>query len=411
MAEKDPHKILGVPHGATGRQIKSAYRKLALRYHPDLNQSAGAQEKFHEIHKAYESLLELSEKGEARSEGFDDQVAREIYRRERERMQRQARARQDKKRREDEMFNRPEVHDPILLAKYVMHGLGLLFALAAIIGPVLIAIFVEPASLAGTFFFVVAGIVLLSYIYPRRKTWFRLGKFKTGWRDIRAFFTIGKDRYTRDYCCYSNHSMAGGKPYRLELFKILDVKIQSYGALNHDARYKTRVKRVVIPRSSRAQFFHNLSSTVKLASIAACLLFFPVDSYLWRFLAGLFAGGVISAILLWVARIRPKVAYLFTPGLIIKLGIWILALLLISETGPGFDIRTSGYVYLVVAGLLFLLDMIFDLLMGLFPFYKWMFQPLLKQGKIMDALYKEGYQNYQELPVYSVLYPLFRWLF
>ena len=67
------------------------------------------------------------------------------------------------------MFNRPEWHDPILLVKYIMHGLGLLFALAAVIGPVLLAIFDDPASLAGTFFFIIAGVVLLVLYLSKKK--------------------------------------------------------------------------------------------------------------------------------------------------------------------------------------------------------------------------------------------------
>jgi len=105
------------------------------------------------------------------------------------------------------------------------------------------------------------------------------------------------------------------------------------------------------------------------------------------------------------------VSYLLTPGLILKSLIWIAALLGITNMGPGFNMQTSGYIYAVIAGLLFLLDMLFDLVLGLFPFYRWMFRPVIKQGAIMDRLYKEGYQNYQEFPVYSVVYPLFRWLF
>jgi hypothetical protein len=84
---------------------------------------------------------------------------------------------------------------------------------------------------------------------------------------------------------------------------------------------------------------------------------------------------------------------------------------LISSLGPGFDIQLSGYVYLVVGGLLFFLDMAFDLLFGFLPFYPKMFRPVIRQGAVLEALYKQGFQNNQELPVYSVLFPLFRWLF
>jgi hypothetical protein len=55
--------------------------------------------------------------------------------------------------------------------------------------------------------------------------------------------------------------------------------------------------------------------------------------------------------------------------------------------------------------------MLFDLVMGFFPFYRRLFRPLFKQGPVLESLYGDGYQNYLELPVYSIIYPLFRWLF
>lgn len=55
-AEKDFYKLLGVDKNATPVEIKKAYRKLALEYHPDRNKSKDAAEKFKEISKAYEIL-------------------------------------------------------------------------------------------------------------------------------------------------------------------------------------------------------------------------------------------------------------------------------------------------------------------------------------------------------------------
>jgi hypothetical protein len=83
----------------------------------------------------------------------------------------------------------------------------------------------------------------------------------------------------------------------------------------------------------------------------------------------------------------------------------------VSEFGPGFNIVTTGYVKIVIAGLLFLLDMLFDLLVGFFPFYHKLFRPILPQGKILTSLYRDGYQNNLDLPVYSILFPLYKWLF
>ena len=51
---KDYYAILSVPKDASDDVIKKAYRKLALKYHPDKNKDPGAEEKFKEIAEAFE---------------------------------------------------------------------------------------------------------------------------------------------------------------------------------------------------------------------------------------------------------------------------------------------------------------------------------------------------------------------
>lgn len=50
------YKALGVSKSADKKEIKSAYRKLARKYHPDVNKEAGAEDKFKEVSTAYEVL-------------------------------------------------------------------------------------------------------------------------------------------------------------------------------------------------------------------------------------------------------------------------------------------------------------------------------------------------------------------
>ncbi|XP_031483755.1 uncharacterized protein LOC116253125 [Nymphaea colorata] len=56
VVSADYYSTLGVPRTATSKEIKSAYRKLARQYHPDVNKQPGATEKFKEISTAYEVL-------------------------------------------------------------------------------------------------------------------------------------------------------------------------------------------------------------------------------------------------------------------------------------------------------------------------------------------------------------------
>src|SRR5690606_18389310 len=56
MANRDYYEILGVGKNATADELKKAYRKLALEYHPDRNKSKEADAKFKELNAAYEIL-------------------------------------------------------------------------------------------------------------------------------------------------------------------------------------------------------------------------------------------------------------------------------------------------------------------------------------------------------------------
>lgn len=66
----DPFKILGVSRDASEDEIKKAYRKLAKKYHPDVNKEAGAEEKFKQIQNAYQQALDYKKNGNASWQNF-----------------------------------------------------------------------------------------------------------------------------------------------------------------------------------------------------------------------------------------------------------------------------------------------------------------------------------------------------
>ena len=64
-ATRDYYQVLGVNKGASEAEIKKAYRKMAMQYHPDRNQgNKEAEEKFKEVNEAYAVLSDKKKRKE-----------------------------------------------------------------------------------------------------------------------------------------------------------------------------------------------------------------------------------------------------------------------------------------------------------------------------------------------------------
>ena len=72
MAKRDYYEVLGVDKNASANDIKKAYRKLAIQYHPDKNPSdKEAEEKFKEAAEAYGVLSDPDKKARYDQFGFE----------------------------------------------------------------------------------------------------------------------------------------------------------------------------------------------------------------------------------------------------------------------------------------------------------------------------------------------------
>jgi len=70
VTQRDYYEVLGIEKDADTKAVKTAFRKLALKYHPDRNKSPDAEEKFKEIAEAYAVLSDPEKRAEYDSGGF-----------------------------------------------------------------------------------------------------------------------------------------------------------------------------------------------------------------------------------------------------------------------------------------------------------------------------------------------------
>ena len=69
MANRDYYDVLGVSKTDNDEEIRRAFRKMAMQYHPDRNKEAGAEEKFKEINEAYQVLSDSKKRAQYDSFG------------------------------------------------------------------------------------------------------------------------------------------------------------------------------------------------------------------------------------------------------------------------------------------------------------------------------------------------------
>ncbi len=414
---KDFYAVLQVPPTATRQEIQRSYRLLAKIYHPDVNKSADAHEKFCEITEAYEFIMDhwterdsikaeerIKDKKYATHRNPDEfeEFKREVH----ERAQQQAKMRYEKFKQQHEAFQTSGINDIALMLKISVRLMGLLLLLFLFILPVVMAIQDSRINLAlimVTWPF--AGIIGW-YIYNNRKNYLKPGHFYYSGERIRHLFT---DVHPATQPCYfCPEKPADSVPYKVELFKLKDLKISTGGFRQHNVHYSNKNLNLLIPRSHKAFIIHTISSLIKVMALCCSLLLFPVSSIVWRLIFGIVSGGILSTLVFLISGVKSKVSYIMSYGLITRMFLWVFSIVLVSRFSmKPFNIITTDAIQFVVTAIIF-----FDCLLMQFldmVLRGESFRPVSRQYPELIQNMEKGFRVYNDIPLISVIYPLFKW--
>lgn len=412
------YRVLGIPADADEKALKKAFRQLALKLHPDVNHAPDANPRFQELCEAYEILLRhignqtVFHTNRTYESEETDYSYEDVIREAREAAYKRAKMKYEKMKAEKELFEQSGWRDALLFLNYAGRIIAIPLSLFLIGFPIVIA-FREGVHMffALMFSWIIGGFLLIQ-VYSSRKKWFRQGKIRWTFRDFLKLFDFSPitDKPESD-CYYCKGKKANAAPNKLSFHKIRDIKLENTGPYQHKVGYKRKFKDVIIPRSAKASKVHFAQSALKILSIVLSLFFAPFPDVIWRLVFGFFVGVALSSLLLLVSNTRSKVSYLFNYFIIIKISIWMMVIISQSTLYPGFILDSTEFTPFYLVVLIFFGDMVLDLLLRILPFYHKLYEPIFPQGPLIDKLFKEGYQNYLDIPVWSTVYPFFTWIF
>jgi len=401
------YKILGLKPGASNQDIKKVYRLLAKKYHPDINPSPFAHEQFTAIAEAYEVLSSLDPLKVKRSDPEDMQTYEYYIKMAREKARQAAQMRYEKLRREHEAFRESGLYDLSILFSYVQNILIILFTLFLLAFPVYLVLKEKTFVM---FFLWIPGIFLLFYLKDKRKTLFRPGPFFYSFKDlirlVRSHSSVGPET-----CTYCSDKKADSVSYRINMLKVSNIQLDFIGGLWHQARYKREYTRVNLPRSKKAFHIHSLVSMLKISIIIVFLILLPVDSLICRLIAGIITAGLLATLILLLTRTKSKVSYLLNRLMVTRIICWLVIVLLVTDIRDFPNIRSTDYTAAGVVIWLFLQELFIEPVSRIFFRKDILHKPLFRQPVLINRLVEQGYQNYFEIPVWSTIFPLIKWLF
>jgi len=406
---KDYYQLLELEPNCSIDDIKQAYRRLAKKYHPDINKSHDAHQKFIEISEAYEVLLHQAAyrtQTEQQVQYDYEAFIREV----REAAQRQARMRYQKFAREHEAFRESGLYDLVLLLKYMGRVIVPLLAFGLISIPISVSL--SDHSIGPVFYlffcWVVGGFLLFD-VFLKRKRYFKLGKFYYNFHKILQFYKNRNDSTTLN-CFYCKGLKANSYPYKINFVKVKDIRLNNQGPMQHYAGYDRKEFAVPLPRSRKAFIVHSVTSAAKLICIIAAFVFLPYESYVWRFIIGAIMGWLLASFILLLTRTKSKTAYLLSYGIIVKIIVWVSLFILFSD----FDLKanhitSSEYIRFILVIMVFGDAFLEQILKS--PKNLHLFKPILTNYQNLSIYFNGNYQLYLEIPLWTTIYPIVRWIF
>lgn len=407
---KNYYDILQIPENASSEDIRKAYRGLAKQYHPDVNKSPDAHERFCEITEAYEFLMNHWPRYDdyRNSEDYRNTEAYEKFRHEaREKAHHQAKMRYEKFKRQHEAFQESGINDIALLLTMMMRVVSIILFLFLFLVPIILTIAQHWTFIFMALFMWPFAAIIGWYIHDNFRNYLMPGSLYYTPRRIRSLF---KEKHpTQQSCYYCSDKLADSRPYKMDLLKLKDVKLKFGGYRQHNVNYVNQTVSVAVPRSRKAFIMHTGCALIKVLSIISCMVFLDITSVVWRFIIGMIFGVLLGKAVLLFSLTKSNTTYLISLGFVIRIAMWITGIALASRFYQDpFDIRTTDSIYFVVVSIIifdsFLMQLL-NLILGKFNSL-----PIIKQYPEADCMFRQGYVVYNDVPVLSVIYPLFRWI-
>jgi curved DNA-binding protein CbpA len=412
VMKKDYFEILNLKPPANEEEIKQAYRNLAKKFHPDVNPDPDAHLRFLEISEAYEYLLEELKHSNRRviydqDEVFTHEYIEEMRRRAKERAQEKVRMRLEKLKKEHEAFQESGLYDFVLILKYLGRYILLLLCIALMAGSVVLSFGHTDTPIAQRLIMLFLGTTGLYFILQSGKSYFKAGNFFYTYQNIKKVFAY-KNSEAQENCFFSPHFKANSRPFKINMIKIKDIKLQNYGPGQHSVAFNQKSVTLEIPRSHHALVVHSALIVIKNAILVYCIFFLDISSLFWRVIIAMFGTLIISQIIQFLTRTKSTASYLITPGLVIRASIWLFFILQVSyiQLRP-FNVYTSDNIYSVAVFMIFFdsfLDQILNYLSG-----KRFRHPIFRQHPLIESHLEKNYQFGYDMPVLSVFYPVFKW--